>query len=171
VTPLEAVAARAATLPRGARIAVDGVSASGKTTFADALAQLLGGDVARVSLDAFLAPPPREVYYPHAFDFAAFRAHLDSLDETVVADGLFLHHPDLRDLWALSVYLHCDASVAMERGVARDASWMENARERYATRYVTEESRYVAEVNPASRADMVIDNTDPERPVLVSDTG
>jgi len=168
VTPLEAVVARARSLDEGARIAVDGVSASGKTTFADALARELGAR--RVSLDDFLAPPPRTVYYPHAFDFDRFRAHLAAVEATVVVDGLFLHHPALRDLWSLTVFLRCDQRVAMERGIARDGSWMESARERYETRYVPEERRYLEEVVPESLADMVVENTDPKRPVLVSDT-
>ena len=60
---------------------------------------------------------------------------------------------------ALSVFLACDQRVAIERGIARDASWMENARERYETRYVPEEARHLAEVDPASLADVVIDTT------------
>jgi len=169
VTPLDAVVARVAELPRGARVAIDGVSASGKTTFADALAARVGAE--RLSLDGFLAPAPREVYYPHAFDFARFRAALGAVEATVVVDGLFLHHPDLRDLWSVSVFLRCDQRIAMERGIARDASWMEHARERYETRYVPEERRYLEEVDPESLADMVIENSDPERAFLVSDTG
>jgi uridine kinase len=149
----------------GMRVAVDGVSASGKTTFANALAELVPG-AARATLDDFLAPPPRTVYYPHAFDFPRFRAHVESLEGTAIVDGLFLHHLHLRDLWSLTVFLRCDQAVAMERGIERDASWMENARERYATRYVPEEGRYLAEVDPASLADVVVDTTDLDAPRL-----
>ena len=164
MTPLANVARRARALPPGARIAVDGVTASGKTTFADALAREI--DAERVSLDDFHAPPPRPVYYPFAFDFARFRAHLAGVGDTVVVDGVFLHHPELRDLWSLSVFLRCDQRVAMERGIARDASWMENARERYETRYVPDEARYLAEIDPEALADVVIDTTDLGRPRL-----
>ena len=71
------------------RIAVDGVTAAGKTTFADALAHLLGGVVR----------------------------------------------------------------------IARDESWLENARERYATRYFPGETRYLEEVDPESIADLVVDTS------------
>src|SRR5262249_36635606 len=154
LTPAEVVASR---IRPGMRVAVDGVSASGKTTFADALAQLV--PATRVTLDDFLMPPPRTVYYPHAFDFPRFRAHVEALAGTAIVDGLFLHHPDLRDLWDLTVFLRCDQRVAMERGIARDASWMENARERYETRYLPEERRYLEEVDPESLADVVIDTS------------
>jgi len=167
VTPVQAVAALVRVLPRGARIAVDGVSASGKSTFADALALELDDGVVRVSLDDFLAPPPRTVYYPQAFDFARFRLTVEPIRDTVIVDGLFLLHPELRDLWSLTVFLSCDQRVAAERGIARDASWMENARERYETRYVPEEKRYLDEVDPASLADVVVDTTDLDRPRLL----
>jgi uridine kinase len=161
------LAARVRALPPGSRVGIDGVTASGKTTFADAIAKAAPG-VVRVSLDDFLAPPPRPVYYPDAFDVPRFRAHLATLEETVVVDGLFLHHPTLRDLWTLSVFLVCDHEVAKERGIARDSSWMENARERYETRYVPEEGRYVRECDPASLADVVVDTTDLRRPRLLA---
>jgi uridine kinase len=163
----EELAKRISALPNGSRIGIDGVSASGKTTLANELSALAPGLV-RVSLDDFLAPPPRLSYYPDAFDLQAFRAQVESFDDTVVADGLFLHHPALRDVWTLSIFLACDQHVAMERGIARDSSWMPNARERYESRYLPEEGRYLAEVDPASLATIVIDTTDLRAPRLLS---
>jgi len=96
-----------------------------------------------------------------------FRAAVVALDENAVIDGVFVHHPDLRDLWQLSVFLHADRQVALERALARDESWMDNARERYATRYVPGESRYLSEVDPAALADVVLDTTDLNRVALV----
>jgi uridine kinase len=166
VTPVEEVAARVAALPQPARVAVDGVTASGKTTFADALASVLSRPVVRVTIDDFHRPPPH-AYYPDSFDLARFREHVLSFRETVVADGVFLHHPALRDLWSLTVFLSVDREVARERGIARDESWMEDARERYASRYVPGETRYLEEVDPLSTADIVLDTTDLGRPRLL----
>ena len=136
------------------RIGVDGVTASGKTTFADALATLLGG-VARLTIDDFHRPD-QERYYPDSFDFVAFRTAVLAAPTPLVADGVFLFHPDLRDLWDLKIFLDCDREVALERGIARDAGWMENARERYLTRYVPGETAYLEEVDPRSLADLVV---------------
>jgi thymidylate kinase len=86
VTPLEAVVARVSGLPHPWRVGVDGVTAAGKTTFADALGRRV----------------------------RARRAH-----------------------------------------------------ERYATRYVPGETRYLDEVDPASHADVVIDMTDLAQPRLL----
>lgn len=156
---LDAIAARIAALPRRARIGIDGVTAAGKSTVADALVPLLEPPVTRVTIDDFRRPPPQE-YYPTSFDFPCFREHVLSLDGVVIADGVFLHHAELRDLWQLTIFLTVDREVARERGIARDASWMENARERYATRYFPGETRYLEEVDPESHADIVIDTTD-----------
>jgi uridine kinase len=164
VTPLDAVVARIADLPQPWRVGIDGVTASGKTTFADALGERVGG--CRMTIDDYHRPPPQE-YYPDSFDLGGFREAVVALDEDMVADGVFLHHPELEDLWALSIFLEVDREVARERGIARDASWMENARERYTTRYVPGEARYLEEVDPASRADVVIDMTDLAQPRLL----
>jgi uridine kinase len=167
VRTLEAVAARVAALPRPARVGVDGVTASGKTTIADELARLVTPPVVRVTIDDFHRPPPQE-YYPSSFDVPRFRAAVLDLDaELVIADGVFLLHPELRGLWELTIFLSVDREVARERGIARDEHWMENARERYARRYVPGESRYLAEVAPETLADVVLDTTDLGRPVLV----
>ena len=139
------------------RVAVDGVTAAGKTTFADKLADLLGG-VARISIDEFHRPNQAR-YYPDSFDFDAFRAAVVQAPRPLVVDGVFLLHPDLRDLWDLTIFLRCNREVALERGIARDESWMENARERYATRYVPGETQYLEEVDPESIADLVVDTS------------
>lgn len=114
---LRAIAAR---IEPGMRVAVDGVTASGKTLFADALAELVPGAV-RVSIDDFHRPPPHE-YYPDSFDFAAFREHIAGMEGTLIADGVFLHHPELVDLWDLTIFLAVDRDLAVERGIARDGS-------------------------------------------------
>ena len=161
---LDAVASRIAGLPPPWRVGVDGVTAAGKTTVADALGKRL--HAARLSIDDFHRPPPHE-YYPDSFDFPAFRRAVEGFDENTIVDGVFLHHPDLRDLWHLSIFLRVDRQVALDRALARDESWMPNARERYVTRYVPGETRYLAEVDPASQADVVLDTTDLGAPEIV----
>jgi len=161
---LDAVVARVASLAAPWRVAVDGVTAAGKTTVADVLGERLGA--ARLTIDDYHRPPPHE-YYPESFDFAAFRAAVLAASANVLADGVFLLHPELRDLWSLTVFLEADRAVALDRALARDSGRMENARERYATRYVPGETRYLEEVDPAALADVVIDSTELDRLRLV----
>jgi len=90
-------------------------------------------------------------------------------DAVVVADGCFLQRPELLQHWDLRVYVHVGFDVVLRRGTARDQAWMESAaaaEERYRTRYIPGERLYVDQVDPASLADLVVDNADFDRPVL-----
>jgi uridine kinase len=52
----------------------------------------------------------------------------------------------------------------LRRGVARDQEWMgpaELAEMRCRTKYIPGEARYIDEVRPAQRAQIIIDNRDP----------
>jgi uridine kinase len=67
------------------------------------------------------------------------------------------------------VYLHAAEDVATERGVARDAAAMGGeaaARAAYEARYQAACRIYLAEHNPRVLATIVVDNTDPEHPVI-----
>jgi uridine kinase len=162
---LRAVAAR---IEPGMRVGVDGVSAAGKTTFADELAGLIGA--ARLSIDDYHNPPELrhargeapDSYYEDTFDLEAFRRAVLERDGTLVVDGIFILKPAVRDLWDLSVFLTGDRGVLLERAVARDGR-----RERYLSRYVPGESRYLDEIGPERLADVVVDTTDPDHPRLV----
>ncbi|MFC3738703.1 nucleoside/nucleotide kinase family protein, partial [Paractinoplanes deccanensis] len=194
------------------RVAIDGHSAAGKTTFADELATVLpDATVLRVSLDHFkkhvdlrTAYPPGspESYYHEMFDVDAIRDELlrplgpggnrryrtqvmdlsghtpvDSVpheapaDAILVADSGFPLRPALAPHWDLTVYLHIDLADVLHRGTRRDKAWMasaEAAAERYRTYYIPGEQLYLAEANPAGRADIVIDNRDFAAPVWIS---
>ncbi len=75
-------------LDRSVRVAIDGITAAGKSTFADALADDLRGrgrDVVRISMDGFHNPmairyqqgrSSADGYYENAYDFAALKEHV-----------------------------------------------------------------------------------------------
>jgi uridine kinase len=176
---LAAVAARIDALPRPALVAVDGISATGKTMFADELVRLVRGPAVRISVDDFHRPAAErhargqgpETYYHDTFDVPALRRALEGVDAGTVAvvDGIFLLRPELADVWTFSVFLECDRAVALERAIARDAALFggeDAARLRYASRYVPGETLYLEDADPASRADLVVEHTDPEQPRL-----
>jgi uridine kinase len=177
---LRAVAARVDALPRPALVAVDGVSAAGKTTFADALATVVAAPVLRISVDDFHRPAEEryvrgqgpESYYHDTFDIPAVRTALGHVprDAVAIVDGVFLLRPELADLWSLTIFLAVDRQVALERAIARDTDHMgggEATRARYASRYVPGETLYLEAVDPQARADVVVENTDPTRPRLL----
>lgn len=177
---LAAVAALVDGLPRDppARIAVDGVTAAGKSTFADDLADRITRPVIRATIDDFHRPRAErhgrgegpESYYHDTFDLAALRTTLDGPPgAALLVDGVFLLRPELADAWELSIFLAVDRAVALRRAIARDASRMgghDNARARYETRYFPGETLYLEAVHPERLADVVVENTDPDRPRL-----
>ncbi|GAA4967179.1 hypothetical protein [Actinoplanes utahensis] len=187
------------------RVGIDGHSAAGKTTLADALADTLRArtarPVARVMIDHFKRHVDRrttypagspESYYFEMFDVDAIRDELliplgpggdrryrtqvmdlsgrtpiDSGlhhapdDLILVADGGFLQKPALSPHWDLCVYLHIGPDDVLRRGTIRDQAWMtsaEAAATRYRTYYLPGEQLYLADVHPAHRADIVVDN-------------
>ena len=123
-----------------------------------------------------------ESYYLDAWDYPAIRARLleplgpgggrryrnaigapEQLapdDAILLADGVFLQRPELDAYWDLRIYLHIEAAESLRRGVERDRHWMggaEEAERRYRTKYLPGEQRYLAEVRPRERAQIVID--------------
>jgi uridine kinase len=70
----------------------------------------------------------------------------------------------------VTVFVAVEIEVAIERAIRRDATWMpsvEAARERYRLRYTPAQKRYLEEQRPHEHADFVVENTDPESPVLL----
>ena len=92
-------------------------------------------------------------------------------DAILVADGAFLQKPDLIGHWDLRIYVDVDFAEVQRRGAERDQAWMESyeqAAERYRTYYVPGERLYVSEIDPAARADIVIDNRDFSAPSVTA---
>jgi len=110
----------------------------------------------------------REVVVDHAPETSA------GPDALLVVDGIFLHRPELADLWDASVWVDVPFEVSVPRGNARfgevsaeqaDPASVVNAR------YVGGQRLYLAEVDPAARATWWLDNTDLAAPVLTGSPG
>ena len=199
---------------RPLRVGIDGRSGSGKTTFADALADRLdaiGRACLRASLDDFHPPghqqreravpvTPAE-YLRRVYDYAKVRELLlDPLgpggnrrcrldfwnshddepfpedwqdvpkDAIVLVDGVFLHAPELRDQWDFTIWLDVDWQSALLRAARRDGTRGgpdELLREAYKTGWMPRQLWYEQSVNPRERVDVIIDNSDVERPYIV----
>jgi uridine kinase len=198
--------------PHPVRVAIDGCSAAGKTTFADELAGALRSgterEIIRAGIDYFKRPvalrtaypTDLESYYLDSWDNAAIRDRLliplgpggdrryraasmdlpavNSVDAPVevapddavlLADGAFLQRPELDPHWDRRIYLDVGFDEVLRRGVARDQQWMGSAaaaEHRYRTKYIPGERRYVDEVRPRERAQVVVGNEDLSAPTL-----
>jgi uridine kinase len=169
-------------LGRPVRVAIDGLTAAGKTTLADEIAALLREErpVTRLSIDDYHRPPEQrhrrgryspEGYYHDTFDYPRFLAALDALDVTpnavILVDGVFLLRPELDEAWDYRIFVEVDPAIAYQRSLQRDATWMggeAEARRRHEQRYIPGERLYLEECDPISHADAVIENTNPAAP-------
>jgi uridine kinase len=82
-------------------------------------------------------------------------------------DGVFLLRPELSKYWDLSIYLHVEPEIALERGAERDSRHMGGrvvARDLYLNRYLRGQALYQAQASPTASADVVVDNTDLKSP-------
>jgi uridine kinase len=82
-------------------------------------------------------------------------------DTILLLDGIFLHRPELVDRWHLSVWLDVPRAIAEQRMYERDGP--NTAGDRYAAG----QAIYRELVDPMSRADVIIDNSDFLNPRVV----
>ncbi len=197
---------------RRLRIAIDGHSASGKTSLGHELARGLvqrRRPTFRASLDDFKRPWSEAHrydrvsgagYYRNAFDLEAVRrllldplepsadgrAALCSIDPltqvdhsgvttqvppngVLIVDGVFACRPEINAYWDLRVWVDINAELSVRRGAERDAQ-SEGSRDAaemlHRDRYLASELLYLDEVDPRAFVDIIIDNTDFERPRL-----
>jgi uridine kinase len=156
-------------------VGISGVDCAGKSTLAQAVvgrAAEQGLAVQQASIDDFLVPetvrPRREPehvgYFEDAFDYEGFRERLAMLQrddgcDLVVAEGYFLFRRELRDIWDLKIWLEIPLAVAVERGVARDASFFgspEKAREVYENRCIPAYRWHLRRDEPREATDLVL---------------
>jgi uridine kinase len=199
------------------RVAIDGLTAAGKTSLGHELARGLsrgGRPVLRASLDDFKRPwnerhlydrESGEGYYRNAFDReAACRLLLDPSDPAadgrvalcsidpltqidhsavksampadgvLIVDGVFAYRPEINAYWDLRIWLEIDAELSVRRGIERDREIEGSAEEAEALhrdRYLVGELLYIDEVDPRSLVEVIVDNTDFDRPRVVRPRG
>lgn len=121
-----------------------------------------------------LGPGGDRHYHRRVFDFRT-DTPADAPTETapantiLVVDGVFLLRRELIDLWEFSVFVAVTFAETQRRAAARDFALLgseEAVRHRYAVRYVPGQQLYYGRAHPQQKADVVIDNEDPDRPSL-----
>jgi uridine kinase len=92
-----------------------------------------------------------------------------SPDSVLIFDGVFLHRPELRAHWDFSIFLRADFAVSVGRAEQRDLELfgsISEIRRRYQMRYLPGQRLYLAECQPEQLASIVVNNDDPQRPVI-----
>ncbi|WP_125132459.1 uridine kinase [Microbacterium sp. 10M-3C3] len=85
-------------------------------------------------------------------------------DAVLLVDGIFLHRPELRDLWDWSVWLDVPEAVAAARRALRDGSDPDPAAPSNA-RYRDGQRRYIADADPRAAATAVVEYSDLAAPI------
>lgn len=115
------------------------------------------------------APRVRTACFDHRAD-SPVDVRTDAGPQAVlVVEGVFLLRPELRPHWDLAVHLHVSDDVVLRRAVARDCDLLggeDAVVRRYERRYLPAQALYRQEADPLATADVVVDTTDPARPVL-----
>ena len=111
-------------------------------------------------------------YKARAFDYTVDKMVSSPLVEAepgsiLVFDGVFIHQPELREYWDYSIYLHIDEAESIRRGLIRNPGNEDEARRKYEVRYLAGQRIYHSEAEPRKHANIVIDNNDPENPVIL----
>lgn len=196
--------------PERVRVGIDGLTASGKTTFGHELAQRIteaGRPVLRACLDDFKRPwserhlydrESGEGYYRNAFDCERMHEllldpcapggsgqcalcsidpltqidHSDvltaaPLDAVLIVDGVFAFRPEIDACWDFRIWLDVAEEISVRRGELRDVGWGSEAQNLHQYRYLPAERIYISEVDPHGLAEVVIDNSEIERPRIV----
>ncbi|HEY9308205.1 MAG TPA: uridine kinase [Microbacterium sp.] len=88
------------------------------------------------------------------------------LDAVLVVDGVFLHRPELRDLWDWSIWLDVPFDVSYARMALRDGSDPDPDAPSNA-RYRQGQEIYLREARPQEAASVIVDNVDLAHPRIV----
>lgn len=90
-------------------------------------------------------------------------------DSVLIVDSVFAMRAEYEQYWDLRIWLSVPAEVSLRRGIDRDtdAEGRAEAERLHRDRYHASERIYIAEVDPITKADLVVDNTDFANPVLV----
>lgn len=87
--------------------------------------------------------------------------------DILVFDGIFLHRPELRSFWDVSVFLEVSVAVSVQRCAARDGGVADPQAAAW-RRYIEGQQIYLRTCMPQRRATFVINNDTLDAPVIVA---
>lgn len=86
----------------------------------------------------------------------------------LIVEGVYLFRPPLNSYIDTKVYLDITFEEVLRRAEERDVPlYGQNFLERYKSKYIPLQKRYIAEHDPKENADLVISNMNPKRPYVV----
>jgi uridine kinase len=87
----------------------------------------------------------------------------------LVFDGIFLHRPELRNVWDFSIFLDAPFEITVPRGAARGDEWgSPDVHAASNQRYIEGQRLYIRESEPQTLANLVIDYADLVNPTVIA---
>ena len=82
--------------------------------------------------------------------------------------GIFLLRSELMDVWDFGIWLDIPFDEVLARGIRRNTPFQgeEKARRVFSVRYIPGQQLFFARDHPRDRANVVVDNEDPDRPQI-----
>jgi uridine kinase len=126
-----------------------------------------------------LSPNGSRHFTARSFDYRAEKpfpldARQAAPTSALIVDGIFLHRPELRPYWDLSVFLKVDFEISLPRGAQRGPALdPADPDAPLNQRYVRGQQRYLDQCRPQQQANIVIDYNDLREPKILkwSDSG
>ncbi|MBI2464448.1 hypothetical protein HYV57_05825 [Candidatus Peregrinibacteria bacterium] len=90
-------------------------------------------------------------------------------DSILIMDGVFLFRSELVNYWDLKIFIEADFKITVSRASKRDGYYLGSEPEildKYNQRYVPGQQLYFEEAKPQEKADIIIENSDFENPVI-----
>jgi uridine kinase len=104
-------------------------------------------------------------------NFTLQRDYAIDNDTIVVVEGVFLFRPELRNYFDYKIYLEVSFEEVMRRVRERDLPLFgDSIFQKYADKYMPAQRKYIEEHRPAEQAQLVIDNTKYDCPIIITNT-
>lgn len=90
-------------------------------------------------------------------------------DSILVVDSMFAFRPEYNEYWDFRIWLHVPPELSLRRGIDRDSAseGFAEAENVHRYRYHEAEALYMEEASLLSIANLIIDNTDFDSPIIV----
>ena len=91
-------------------------------------------------------------------------------NSVILFDGIFMNRDELYGNWDLSIFLDITFDTVIKRALVRDMELFgseEKIKERYISKYIPGEKIYMELCKPEERADIVIENSNYDAPVIL----
>lgn len=89
--------------------------------------------------------------------------------DIIIVEGVYLLRPDYQGLFDYIVHLNISEDLVIKRALIRDLSQYENTdiiRDLYEAQIIPAYKIYASECNPYERANIIVDNSIPENPII-----